>query len=285
MIETVRKELYRNKLALSGLIFVLVASFAAVFAPLLTPFDPNAINLVEGKLQQPFTTLANGNFHLLGTDSTGRDLFARILYGGRLSLVMGLVPVTLAFCIGVPIGLLSGYRGGKLDQILMRFIDLLLAFPSILLALIVVSFLGQGLFNLMLAVGLSYAPAFARFVRGSVLAEASKEYINSAAALGSSHFRIMFKHILPNCAGPIIVIFTMNFASALLESAGLSFLGLGVQPPTPEWGSMLAEGKNYFYDGWWVIVFPGVVIFLTVLSLNLVGDALRDALDPKSRKR
>jgi ABC-type dipeptide/oligopeptide/nickel transport system permease subunit len=251
----------------------------------LCEFSPNAINLVEGKLLPPGSRLSDGRMHFFGTDSTGRDLFARILFGGRLSLVMGLVPVAIAFAIGVPIGLISGYRGGKTDQFLMRFVDLLLAFPSILLALIVVSFLGQGLFNLMIAVGLSYAPSFARFVRGSVVAERSKEYINSAAALGSGHVRIMFRHILPNCAGPIIVVFTMNFASALLEAAGLSFLGLGVQPPTAEWGSMLAEGKNYFYDGWWVIVLPGVFIFLTVLSLNIVGDSLRDALDPKSRRR
>jgi peptide/nickel transport system permease protein len=278
MIHVLRRELLSNKLALLCFIFVFFVLLLSLLAPVVCRFDPNEINLVDGKLLPPFSKLPDGKFYFFGTDSTGRDMFSRIIFGARLSLIMGVVPTLIAFLLGVPLGLLSGYAGGKIDQFLMRFNDLMLAFPSILIALIVVSFLGQGIENLMIAVGLSYVPTFARFVRGVVVSEASREYVKSAVALGAGHVRVMLKHIAPNSFGPILVISTMNFASALLESAGLSFLGLGIQPPTPEWGSILAEGKNYFYDGWWVIVFPGVAIFLTVLSLNILGETFRDSI-------
>jgi ABC-type dipeptide/oligopeptide/nickel transport system permease subunit len=207
------------------------------------------------------------------------------LYGGRISLFIGIMPVILGCSIGIPLGLISGYLGGTVDEVLMRITDVLLAFPSILLALIVVAFLGQGLFNLMLAVGLANAPSFARIVRGSVLSERHKDYVASAVAMGAKQTRILTRHVLPNIMNAVLVIMTLNFASALLEAAGLSFLGLGVKPPTAEWGAMLADGKNYFYDGWWMIFFPGVAIFLVVMSLNILGDVLRDALDPRLKGR
>ena len=221
----------------------------------------------------------------MGTDGAGRDVLARVLYGGRISLALGFLPVAIGAGLGVPLGLFSGYLGGRTDQFLMRVNDCLLAFPAILLALILVAFLGQGVINLMIAVGLAYAPTFARVARASALGERNKEYVTGALANGASLQRILFKHVFPNILNSIVVVATMSFASALLEAAGLSFLGLGVRPPSPEWGAMLAEGKADFYQAWWTLVFPGVAIFLTVLSLNVLGDALRDALDPRSVRR
>ncbi len=223
--------------------------------------------------------------YLLGTDASGRDLLSRLMHGARLSLVLGFVPVCMSLLIGVPFGLLAGYMGGRVDEILMRVNDVLLAFPSILLALIVVAVLGQGVVNLMIAVGIAHAPSFARVVRGAVLSQVKQEYVQAAVSLGAERPRIVWRHILPNITNSLIVIFTIDFASALLEAAGLSFLGLGVVPPTAEWGSMLADGKNYFFDGWWMILFPGICIFLVVISLNVLGDSLRDALDPRASKK
>ena len=278
-------EIKCNKLALFSFSFIVVMILLALFAPLLAPHDPDALNLVEAKLLPPFFLEGGNTRYLLGTDSSGRDLFSRVLYGGRISLFIGFVPICLAFFLGVPFGLAAGYFGGKTDEILMRINDCLLAFPSILLALIVVAFLGQGIGNLMIAVGLSYVPSFARILRSAVLAERNRDYVLSAQAMGASHFRVMARHIFPNITPALIVVFTLNFASALLEAAGLSFLGLGVRPPTAEWGAMLADGKNYFYDGWWMLVVPGVVIFLVVMSLNILGDALRDAWDPRAVRK
>ena len=279
------QEILGNKLALLAFFVVSFTAVVALLAPLIAPHDPNAINLVDGKLIPPAFLEGGVRQYLLGTDSSGRDVLSRIMYGGRISLFIGIVPVCLGFLLGVPLGLASGYAGGKVDEILMRINDCLLAFPSILLALIVVAFLGQGIGNLMIAVGIAYAPAFARIIRGAVLSERARDYVTSAQSLGSSHVRIMARHIFPNISGPLLVMFTISFASALLEAAGLSFLGLGVQPPTAEWGAMLADGKNYFYDGWWMIIFPGIAIFLVVMSLNILGDCLRDAFDPRSAKR
>ncbi len=278
-------EIKCNKLALFSFSFIVVMILLALFAPFLAPHDPDALNLVEAKLLPPSFLEGGSARYLLGTDSSGRDLFSRVLYGGRISLFIGFVPICLAFALGVPFGLAAGYFGGKIDEVLMRINDCLLAFPSILLALIVVAFLGQGIGNLMIAVGLSYVPSFARILRSAVLAERNRDYVLSAQAMGASHFRVMARHIFPNITPALIVVFTLNFASALLEAAGLSFLGLGVRPPTAEWGAMLADGKNYFYDGWWMLVVPGVVIFLVVMSLNILGDSLRDAWDPRAVRK
>lgn len=261
--------------------FVIVALFSFVWSP----HDPHAINLLEGKLLPPVFAEGGSWQFPLGTDASGRDLLSRLMHGARLSLILGFIPVCLSLVLGVPLGLLAGYLGGKVDEVIMRIIDVLLAFPSILLALIVVAVLGQGVINLMIAVGIAHAPSFARVVRGAVLTQVKQEYVQAAQSLGASRPRIIWKHIFPNITNSLIVIFTIDFASALLEAAGLSFLGLGVIPPTAEWGSMLADGKNYFFDGWWMIIFPGICIFLTVVSLNILGDSLRDALDPRASRR
>lgn len=283
--KTAWREIKTNRMALGAFLLLCGMLLCALFAPLISPHDPDVMNLVEGRLIPPFFMEGGSLAHILGTDSTGRDVFSRLLFGARVSLFLGVVPVCLGFVLGVPMGLASGYFGGKVDEVLMRINDCFLAFPSILLALIVVAFLGQGIDNLMIAVGIAYAPTFARVIRGAVLSERSRDYVASAQALGAGHVRIIGRHIFPNVTSSLIVVFTINFASALLEAAGLSFLGLGVKPPTSEWGSMLADGKNYFYDGWWMIIFPGVAIFLVVMSLNILGDSLRDALDPRSAKR
>lgn len=278
-------EIRGNTLALLSFCIVVAAALVALFAPWLAPHSPEAMQLVDGRLLPPFFMEGGTTAHLLGTDATGRDVFSRLIYGARVSLFIGIVPVFFGCFVGIPVGLAAGYLGGKVDEVLMRVTDILLAFPSILLALIIVAFLGQGIFNLMIAVGLASAPAFARIVRSAVLSERNREYVASAQSLGSTTPRIVWQHIFPNITSSLIVLFTINFASALLEAAGLSFLGLGVKPPTAEWGAMLADGKNYFYDGWWMIVFPGIAIFLVVMSLNILGDALRDALDPRAAKR
>jgi dipeptide transport system permease protein len=278
-------EIRGNKLAFLSFGIVVATALIAVFAPWLAPHSPEAMQLVEGRLLPPFFMEGGNTSHVLGTDATGRDVLSRLIYGSRVSLFIGIVPVFFGCLIGIPVGLAAGYLGGKVDEALMRVTDILLAFPSILLALIIVAFLGQGIFNLMIAVGLASAPAFARIVRSAVLSERNREYVASAESLGSATPRIVWRHIFPNITSSLIVLFTINFASALLEAAGLSFLGLGVKPPTAEWGAMLADGKNYFYDGWWMIVFPGIAIFLVVMSLNILGDSLRDALDPRAAKR
>ncbi|MEY4065554.1 MAG: hypothetical protein RIR26_1762, partial [Pseudomonadota bacterium] len=252
---------------------------------LLARHDPLALQLENGRFLPPFFMEGGSVLHLFGTDSSGRDVFARVLHGGRISLALGFIPVLLGAGLGVPLGLFSGYLGGKTDQLLMRINDCLLAFPAILLALILVAFLGQGILNLMIAVGLSYAPTFARVARGAALGERNKEYVLGAFANGASLNRILFRHVLPNILNSVVVVATMSFASALLEAAGLSFLGLGVRPPAPEWGAMLAEGKADFYQAWWTLLFPGMAIFLTVLALNVLGDVLRDVLDPRAERR
>lgn len=281
----IRTEVRGNRTAQLALAIILLLIVCALCAPWLARHDPLVLNLETARFIPPFFMEGGSFLHPFGTDSSGRDVFARVLFGGRISLALGFLPVLIGAGLGVPMGLLSGYLGGRSDQLLMRVNDCLLAFPSLLLALILVAFLGQGIVNLMIAVGLAYAPTFARVSRSSALGERNKEYVLGAFANGASLQRILFRHLLPNILNSLVVLATMSFASALLESAGLSFLGLGVRPPTPEWGAMLAEGKADFYQAWWTLFFPGVAIFLTVLSLNMLGDALRDALDPRSERR
>jgi ABC-type dipeptide/oligopeptide/nickel transport system permease subunit len=278
-------EVKHNRTAQVALLILAVLIVCAIGAPWFAHHDPLTLNLETSRFLPPFFIEGGSLYHPFGTDASGRDVFARVLHGGRISLALGFLPVFIGAGLGVPLGLLSGYMGGRVDHTLMRINDCLLAFPSILLALILVAFLGQGIVNLMIAVGIAYAPTFARVARGSAMGERNKEYVLGAFAHGASLRRILFKHVLPNTLNSIVVVATMSFASALLESAGLSFLGLGVRPPVPEWGAMLAEGKADFYQAWWTLVFPGAAIFLTVLSLNMLGDALRDALDPRSERR
>lgn len=249
---------------------------AALLASWITPYDPSA-QVWEQALQGP------SGAHWLGTDEFGRDLLTRIIYGGRISLVVGFLAVGIAAGIGVPLGLISGYTGGWLDVTVMRVMDVLLAFPAILLAIAIVGALGPGLRNAIVAVGIVGIPAFARVVRGAALVIRAQDYVEAARAVGAGSGRILTRHIFPNATAPVIVQATLSVGGAILASAGLSFLGLGVQPPTPDWGGMLASGREFMLQAWWIATFPGVAIMLTVLGFNLVGDALRDLLDPRLR--
>lgn len=264
----------RNRAALIGLILIVVQVVLAVSAPLVAPFDPVKMDLRSAR-QTPSLT------HLLGTDELGRDILSRIIYGCRISLTLGLVSVGIGLTFGLPLGALSGYFGGKLDIVVMRFIDTLMSFPTILLAILVVSVVGPGLYNTMLAVGVAQVPLYARLIRAQVLKLREEEFVDAARAQGVSSLRIIFRHILPNCLSPLLVQSTLNIASAILSAAALGFLGLGAQPPTPEWGAMLSKGRDYIRAAPHIMVFPGLAIMLAVLMFNLAGDGLRDALDPR----
>lgn len=269
------KRLLKNRLAAAAGVLLLAFLLLAVAAPLVAPHDPLAQNLYD-RLQPP--SLSNP----FGTDDFGRDVLSRVIHGARISLRVGVTAVLIALVAGVPIGLSSGYWGGALDQALMRAMDLMLAFPSILLAIAIVAILGPGLENAMLAVGIVAVPQYARLVRASALAVRGQDYVQAVRALGGGDLRILFSSVLPNCLTPLIVQSTLGLATAILDAAGLSFLGLGAQPPLPEWGAMLTGGRELVLRAPWVLTFPGLAIFLTVLAFNLVGDGLRDALDPRT---
>ncbi len=269
------KRLLKNRLAAAGGILLLGFLLLAIAAPLAAPHDPFAQNLYE-RLQPPSLT------YLFGTDDFGRDVLSRVIHGARISLRVGVSAVLIALIVGVPIGLVSGYWGGALDQALMRAMDLMLAFPSILLAIAIVAVLGPGLENAMLAVGIVAVPQYARLVRASALAVRGQDYVQAVRALGAGDFQILFFSVLPNCLTPLIVQSTLGLATAILDAAGLSFLGLGAQPPTPEWGAMLTGGRELVLRAPWVLALPGLAIFFTVLAFNLLGDGLRDALDPRT---
>ena len=268
----------QNRLSVVGLALIAGFLLLAFAAPLLAPADPMAQALYN-RLSPP--TLE----HPFGTDDFGRDILSRVIYGARISLRVGIVAVLIALVLGTGIGLVAGYWGGWIDQVLMRVMDLLLAFPSILLAIGIVAVLGPGLENAMLAVGIVAVPQYARLVRASVLTVRETDYVLAARAMGASDARILALAILPNCLAPLIVQATLGLATAILDAAGLSFLGLGAQPPTPEWGAMLSQGRELIVRAPWVLTFPGGAIFFTVLAFNLVGDGLRDALDPKAIRR
>lgn len=270
--------LRQNRLSIVGLALIAGFLLLAFAAPLIAPADPMQQALYN-RLSPP--TLA----YPFGTDDFGRDILSRVIYGARISLRVGVVAVLIALLLGTGIGLVAGYWGGWIDQVLMRVMDLLLAFPSILLAIGIVAILGPGLENAMLAVGIVAVPQYARLVRASVLTVRETDYVLAARALGASDVRILAIAILPNCLAPLIVQATLGLATAILDAAGLSFLGLGAQPPIPEWGAMLSQGRELIVRAPWVLTFPGGAIFLTVLAFNLVGDGLRDALDPKAVRR
>lgn len=278
------KQFKKNKSALVGLYIVIVLIMCALFAPFLAPYDPLIQNL-DNRLIAPIWAEGGSAAHILGTDDFGRDVLSRIIYGARISLMIGVISVSISLFFGLLMGACAGYFGGKVDIVIMRIVDIMLSIPAILLAIVIVSILGPDLFNAMIAIGIVGIPTFARIVRGSVLAEKEKEYVIASRVNGSSNLRLISKVILPNCATPIIVQATMGFASAVLEAAGLSFLGLGAQPPTPEWGAMLADSLQFITTASWMIVYPGIAIFLTVMGFNLVGDGLMDVLDPKMKDR
>ena len=275
-------QLWRNKTSVVGLIVVAGFVLAAIFAPSLSPHDPVEISLYD-QLKPPAWKDGGSDKNILGTDDLGRDIFSRIIYGARVSLTVAVVSVGLAFVLGILLGSISGYYKGALDNVIMRIMDIILAFPYLLLAIVVVAFLGPSLQNAMIAIGITYVPRFARIVRGSVLEECEKDYVMAAKAVGARDWRIIFIAILPNCLGPLIVLTTLSFASAILDAAALSFLGLGAQPPTPEWGAMIASSRSLILRASWVMTFPGIAILFAVLGFNLLGDGLRDALDPRLR--
>jgi peptide/nickel transport system permease protein/dipeptide transport system permease protein len=275
-------QLWRNKTAVAGLIIVAGFVLMAFFAPALSPHNPNDTSLYD-QLKPPFWAYGGSDKNVLGTDDLGRDILSRIIYGARVSLIVAVVSVGLAFALGTLLGSISGYYKGALDNVIMRIMDIILAFPYLLLAIVVVAYLGPSLENAMMAIGITYVPRFARIVRGSVLEECEKDYVMAAKAVGAKDWRIIFIAILPNCLGPLIVQTTLSFASAILDAAALSFLGLGAQPPTPEWGAMIARSRALILRASWVMTFPGIAILMAVLGFNLLGDGLRDALDPRLR--
>lgn len=266
----------RSGSAVIGAILCAALAIAAIIGLWYTPYNPVEIAPAV-RLQPP------GPEHLLGTDHFGRDIFSRILAGTHLSLMIGLSSILVAIAAGMLLGLPAGYFGGRVDMVIMRLIDVLLAFPAVLLALSIVALLGASLTNVILAVGLATVPVFTRMVRAAVLSVRGLPYIESARAIGCSDWRLIGTHIVPNILAPLIVLATLNTASAILIGSALSFLGLGPQPPSPEWGAILSEARNYMRLGWWLTIFPGAAIAITVLALNLLGDGLRDVLDPQMK--
>ncbi len=275
-------QLWRNKTAVAGLVIIVLFIISAILAPYLSPHNPIETSLYD-QLKPPVWHATGTYKHILGTDDLGRDILSRLIYGARVSLVVAVISVGLAFFCGILLGCFSGYYKGYRDSIIMRFMDIILAFPYILLAIVVVAYLGPSLQNAMIAIAITYIPRFARIVRGSVLEECEKDYVSAARAIGAGDLRVIFIAILPNCLGPLIVQTTLGFASAILDMAALSFLGLGAQPPTPEWGAMIAHSRSLILRASWVMTFPGLAILFAVLGFNLLGDGLRDALDPRLR--
>jgi len=271
------RRLKKNRLALVGLTIIALICVTAVFADIIAPYG-----FREQYLDR--TARPPDRQHLLGTDDLGRDIFSRIVYGTRISLLVGFVAVSISVIVGGSLGAVAGFYGGRLDNFIMRLMDIMLAIPSILLAIAIVSAFGGGLVNVMIAVGISSVPVYARIVRASVISIKEQEFVEAARSIGAGDFRIVARHILPNCLAPIIVQGTLGVASAILSAAGLSFIGLGIQPPTPEWGSMLANGRYLIRTAWHVATFPGVAIMITIFALNVFGDGLRDALDPRLKQ-
>ncbi len=270
------RRLRKSNTAIMGLVLIAIFLCLAIFAPFIADYEDDALKMnVRERLQSP------GLGHWFGTDELGRDIFARIVYGTRISLFVGIISVSIALTLGGTLGAIAGYYGGRIDNAIMRVLDVLLAIPTVLLAITIVAALGASILNLMIAVGVSNIPGFARVVRAAVLSVKDQEFIEAARAIGAKDHTIILKHVLPNSMAPIIVFATLKVASAIMATSALSFLGLGIQPPTPEWGSMLAGGRTYIRDHMYIVLYPGMAIVLAVLSLNLVGDGLRDALDPK----
>jgi len=270
----------KNRLTATGLSVVFLLVLVALLAPLIVPFPQDTLEThIEERFQPPSTR------HLFGTDELGRDVFSRILCGARISLQVGVIAIGLALAIGVPLGVIAGYTGGMLDEVIMRITDVFLSFPPLLLAMAISTLLGPNLTNAMIAIAIAWWPWYTRLLRSEAISVRERDYVQAARAMGASPAKIVFKHVLPNCLTPIIVQSSMDFGSIILTSAALSFLGLGAQPPTPEWGLMVSTGRTFFLTNWWIVTFPGLAIFTTVLSFNLVGDGLREILDPKMRRK
>ena len=273
----------QNRGAVAGLVVFLLLVLTALCAPVLAPHDP-ILQYRDALLVPPSWTEGGRAEFLLGTDAVGRDILSRLIFGARYSLFIGVVVVAVALVGGILIGLVAGFFGAWVDAVLMRCMDVILAFPSLLLALVLVAVLGPGLTNAMIAIAIVYQPHFARLTRAAVMAEKNREYVVAAQVAGAGKLRLMFRTILPNCLAPLIVQATLSFSSAVLDAAALGFLGMGAQPPAPEWGTMLAEAREFILRAWWVVTLPGLAILVSVLAINLMGDGLRDALDPKLKR-
>lgn len=274
MFNLIIKRILKNRVALIGLVFIFLIFLIAIFAPLIVPYDPYKINVYK-VLEPP------SKEHIFGTDELGRDVFSRIVYGARVSLQVGFIAMGIAILTGTLLGSIAGYYGGFVDTLIMRIVDVMLAFPTLFLILAVVAVLEPSIYIIMVVIGLTGWMDVARLVRAEVLSIKEREFVLSARAIGANSFRIIFNHILPNAIYPVIVAATFAVGGAILIESGLSFLGLGIQPPEPSWGGILSVGKDYITVAWWMSFFPGIAIFFTVLSFNLLGEALRDAFDPK----
>lgn len=272
-----------NRGAVLGLGLLVILIITAIFADTAAPFSP--IEQFRDSFLTPPVWQDGGSWrYVLGTDDVGRDMVSRLIHGARLSILIGLMVVALSLTMGTVLGLSAAFAGGIVDVVIMRVMDVVLVFPSILLAIVIVAILGPGLFNAMIAVSIVTLPSYTRLVRASALSELARDYVTATRSAGASTFRLMFDTVLPNCAAPLIVQASLGFSTAILDAAALGFLGLGAQPPTPEWGTMLAGALQYYQRAWWVLTFPGLSILLTVLAFNLFGDGLRDALDPKLKR-
>jgi len=274
------RRLARRRTALFGLVVITAVAATALLAPLLAPFDPLEQDISQ-RLKPPGGTDGRGQVHWLGTDHLGRDILSRTLFGSRIALVVGLSAVAIAGSLGLAVGLTAGYFGGRVDDAFMRLADIQLAFPFILLAIAVIGVLGPSLRNIIAVIGVSGWVVYARIVRGEVLSLREREFVQAAVVLGSAHRRVILRHIVPNVLTPWLVIATLDMARVIVIESALSFLGLGVQPPTPTWGGMLADGRVYLSTAWWLATFPGLAILMTVLGINLLGDGLRDTFDPR----
>ena len=272
-----------NKGALAGLIVVVVMLLLALFAPVIAPYSPDLTN-DQVFLKPPFWQEGGALAYPLGTDAIGRDILSRLIHGARLSLVMGIAVVALSIMVGTVLGLTAGYFRGIYEIAVMRLMDIILTLPSLLLAIVIVAILGPGLMNAMLAVAIIILPHYVRITRAAVISETSRDYVTAARMNGASHLRLMFSEVLPNCTAPLIVQASLGISTAILDAAALGFLGLGAQPPASEWGTMLADAREFVLRAWWVVTLPGVMIFVTVLAFNLLGDGLRDAFDPKLKR-
>ncbi len=269
---------FQNRGTLLGVILVILLALAALFAPVLSPHDPSAIDLSK-RLVEP------SREHPMGTDQLGRDVFSRMLYGARISLLVGFVAVGISVLIGIFLGSIAGYFGGRLDTLIMRFVDIMLCFPSFFLILAVIALLEPNIFTIMAVIGVTSWMGVARLIRAEILSLKEQEFILAARAIGAGPLRIIVRHLIPNAITPVLVSATLGIAAAILVESSLSFLGIGVQPPTPSWGNILTEGKSVLGIAWWLTVFPGLAILVTVLAYNLLGEALRDLLDPRLRDR
>ncbi len=272
-----------NRGAVGGLVVVGLVLLVALLAPWLAPYPPDLTDNTVF-LSPPFWQSGGSTAHLLGTDAIGRDILSRLMHGARLSLVIGIAVVSISVVIGTVLGLLAGYFKGLLEIAIMRAMDIILTLPSLLLAIVIVAILGPGLVNAMLAVSIVVLPHYVRITRAAVIAETSRDYVTAARMTGAGHLRLMFSEVLPNCTAPLIVQASLGISTAILDAAALGFLGLGAQPPSPEWGTMLADAREFVLRAWWVVTFPGLAILITVLAFNLLGDGLRDALDPKLKR-